>query len=152
MPCEFLIDTNRRLVISRGTGTFRYADFLQHFKKLAKDPRFQRGFDHIVDCRKFDRFDVTTTEVYDIGSQSLFAAKSKRAFVVSSEVHFGLGRMFATFRQVASGQETTVFREMGDAIAWLGLPPEYEPSDSGRPQTAHFSSSAQKPEVQDAEE
>ena len=148
MPCEFLIDTNRRLVISRGTGTFRFADFVEHFKKLGKDPRFQPGFDHIVDCRKFERFDVTTTEVYDIGSQSLFDAKSRRAFVVSSEVHFGLGRMFATFRQVASGQETTVFREMGDAIAWLGLPPEYEPSDSGRP-PAYFDSSESR--IQDAE-
>ena len=149
MPCEFLIDTNRRLVISRGTGTFRYADFVQHFKKLGKDPRFQPRFDHIVDCRKFERFEVTTTEVYNIGSQSLFAAKSRRAFVVSSELHFGLGRMFATFRQVASGQETTVFREMGDAIAWLGLPPEYEPSNSGGP-TTHFSSSESR--IQDADE
>ena len=133
MSCEFLIDTNRQLVISRGSGTFRYRDFLQHMKKLAKDPRFKPEFDHVVDCRSFERFDLTITEVYDIGGQSIFAAISKRAFVVSSELHFGFGRMFATFREVASGQITMVFREMREAIAWLGLPPDYDLGTLGRP-------------------
>jgi hypothetical protein len=133
MPCEFFIDTNRRLVISRGTGTFRDADFLEHMETLGSDPRFKPEFDHVVDCRKFDLFDVTAAQIQDMGGRSIFAAKSKRAFVVSSDLHFGLGCMFAGYRDAGCGQLTTVFRDMRDAIAWLGLPQDYDPSSLGEP-------------------
>ena len=133
MPCEFLIDTDRRLVISRGTGTFCYADFLEHMEKLSFDPRFRPEFDHVVDCRKFERFDLTTTQIREMGRQSLFAATSKRALVASSDLHFGLGRMFATYREVSSGQVTMVFRDMPEATAWLGLPQNYDPGIPGEP-------------------
>jgi hypothetical protein len=128
MPCEFLIDTDRRLVISRGTGTFRYADFVEHMEKLGLDPRFRPEFDHVVDCRKFELLDLTATQIQDVGSQSIFAATSRRAFVVSSELHFGLGRMFASFREGKCGQVTMVFRDMREATAWLELPQGYDPS------------------------
>jgi hypothetical protein len=133
MPCEFLIDTDRRLVISRGTDTFRYADFVEHMKILAPDRRFRPEFDHLVDCRKFQQFDVTPAQIQEMGGQSVFAAQSRRAFVVSSALHFGLGRMFANYRDVKRGQLTVVFREMRDATAWLGLPPDYDPGTLGEP-------------------
>jgi hypothetical protein len=133
MPCEFFIDTDRRLVISRGTETFRYADFLDHMKILAPDPRFKPEFDHLVDCRKFERFDVTPAQIQEIGSQSVFAPRSRRAFVVSSDLHFGLGRMFANYRDVKCGQLTVVFRDMREAAFWLGLPPDYDPGHLGAP-------------------
>ena len=133
MPCEFLIDTDRRLVISRGTDTFRYADFVEHMKVLAPDPRFKPEFNHLVDCRQFERFDVTPAQIQDMGSQSIFTAQSRRAFVVSSALHFGMGRMFANYRDVRRGQLTVVFREMHEAIAWLGLPSDYDSGTLGKP-------------------
>src|SRR5262245_39706735 len=132
MPCEFIIDTNRRLVISCGTGTFRYADFLEHMAKLRSDPRFKAEFDHVVDCRKFEVLDLTATQIQQMGSRSIFAATSRRAFVVSSDVHFGLGRMFATFREANRGQITMVFRDMLEATTWLGLPETYDPGSPGK--------------------
>jgi hypothetical protein len=133
MPCEFFIDTERRLVISRGTGTFRYSDFLEHLETLRPDPRFRPEFDHVVDCRKFELFDVSAAQIQDMGSQSIFAAKSRRALVVSSDLHFGLGRMFATHRETKCGQTTMVFREMCEATTWLGLPQDYDPNCLGEP-------------------
>lgn len=133
MPCEFLIDAERRLVVSRGTETFRYADFLEHMKVLAPDPRFKPEFNHLVDCRKFERFDVTPAQIQEMGGQSIFAAQSRRAFVVSSDLHFGMGRMFANYRDVKRGQLTVVFRDMNEAIAWLGLPRDYDPGGLGQP-------------------
>jgi hypothetical protein len=90
MPCEFLIDTERQLVISRGTGTFRYASFLEHMEKLSADPRFGPEFDHVVDCRKFELIDLTFTQVEEMGRQSVFAATSRRAFVVLPISNSGL--------------------------------------------------------------
>ena len=133
MPCEFLIDTERRLVISRGTGTFRYADFLEHMEKLGPDPRFRPQFDHVVDCRKFELVDLAFKQVEEMGRQSIFAATSRRAFIVSSDLHFGLGRMFAVFREMQCGQVSMVFRDMREGAAWLGLPQDYDPSSLGEP-------------------
>jgi len=133
MSCEYLIDTERRLVISRGTGTFRYADFLEHMKTLGADPRFRPDFAHLVDCRKLEQIDMTPAQVQDTGSQSLFAAGSRRAFVVVSDLHFGLGRMFATYREVECDQTTVVFRDIREASIWLGLPKDYDPDTLGEP-------------------
>jgi hypothetical protein len=133
MPCEFSIDKDRRLVISRGTGTFGYADFLEHMEKLGLDPRFSPEFAHVVDCRGFDVIDLTAAQVEELGGQSIFAATARRAFVVASDLHFGLSRMFAAFREAKCGQITMVFREMREAAAWLGLPEDYDPSGLGEP-------------------
>jgi hypothetical protein len=125
--CECLVDVERRLVVSRGTGTFGHADFLEHLERLRADPRFEPGFDHLVDGRQFDRFDLTAEQLRDMGSRSVFAPTSRRALVVSSVFQFGLARMFAAFREAESGQDTMVFRDMREATAWLGLPADYEP-------------------------
>ena len=133
MPCEFLIDTDRRLVVSRGTGTFCLADFLGHMEKLRVDPRFRPEFDHLVDGRKFDRVDLSPTQIWELRGESVFAATSRRAVVVSSYLHFGLARMFASYREAKSHQVTTVFWDLMEAVTWLGLPSDYDPSNLGEP-------------------
>jgi hypothetical protein len=133
MPCEFLIDADRGLVISRGAGNFCRADFLGHMEALSVDPRFRPEFDHMVDGRKFERVDLTPTQIWELRGESVFAATSRRALVVSSRLHFGLGRMFAVFREVTRGQITMVFCDMREAVAWLGLPSDYDPSSLGEP-------------------
>ena len=133
MPCEFLIDADRRLVISRGTGIFRYDDFLEHMEKLGPDPRFRPEFNHLVDTTRFEAFELTAAQLYDIGSTSLFAATSRRALVVSSALQFGLGRMFSSIREAMCGQVTMVFRDVRKATVWLGLPQDYDPSSLGEP-------------------
>lgn len=127
MPCEYLIDPESRLVISRGTGTFRHRDYLEHLEKMSTDARFQATFNHLVDCRHFEHLDLTADELQALGKLTLFSASSRRAVVVSSLLHFGLARMFAAFRARSHRQETTVFRNMADAAAWLGLPGDYDP-------------------------
>ena len=125
MPCECSIDPVRRLVVSRGTGTFRLRDFVEHVERLRSDSRFDPEFDHLVDARHFDRFDLSAAQLRDMGRQSLFAPTSRRALVVASVLHFGLARMFAAFRESESGQTTMVFRDWREATAWLGLPADY---------------------------
>ena len=133
MPCEFLIDADRRLVVSRGSGTFCRADFMGHMEKLRVDPLFKPEFDHLIDGRKFDRVDLTPTQIWELGGESVFAASSRRAVVVSSRLHFGLARMFASYREAKSKQVTAVFWDLMEGVAWLGLPTDYDPSSLGEP-------------------
>jgi len=133
MPCEFLVDADRRVVVTRGTGTFCRADFLGHMEKLRVDPRFRPEFDHLVDFRKIDGAVLTPTQIWELRGESVFAATSRRAVVVSSRLHFGLAQMFATYREAKSKQVTTVFWDLMEAVAWLGLPTDYDPSSLGEP-------------------
>lgn len=133
MPCEYLIDPKRRLVTSRGTGTFRYRDYLEHIEKMGPDPRFRPAFNHLVDCRGFEHLDLTSAEIQAIGRLTVFDSNSRRAFVVASLLHFGLARMFAAFRARSHRQETAVFRNLADAVAWLGLPANYDPASEAAP-------------------
>ncbi len=128
MPTEFAIDREHGLVISRGTGVFRHADFLDHMARLGRCPDFRPEFNQLVDCRGFDAVKLTAGDLQDLGERSIFAASAKRAFVVASQVQYGLGRMFAAYRELKSGQTTMVFRTLEEAVRWLGLPAGYDPA------------------------
>src|SRR5262245_55432408 len=133
MPTEYFIDAERRLVVSQGTGVFGHADFMEHMETMRPDPRFQPDFSHLVDGRRFEKFALTPAQLMDMGRHSIFAAGTRRAMVVSSLLHFGLGRMFSNFREAQRGQVTKIFRDMGEACAWLGLPRDYDPQSIGEP-------------------
>ena len=114
------------MVISRGTGEFTYADYMDHLSRIKADPRYNPDFNEIVDCRMFSHLDLSGQQISDLAGRSAFGRDTRRAFVVASELQFGLARMFATYRQMNGGQEVMVFRDMPSAISWLGLPARFD--------------------------
>ena len=127
MPADYTIDAMRRLVVSRGTGIFTYDDYIKQMTALGKEPLFQPNFNHLVDCRAITLMNLTASEIKDLATRSLFGANSKRAFAVSNSIQFGLGRMFATYRELHGGQKIMVFAELKEALLWLGLPEDFDP-------------------------
>ena len=71
---------------------------------------------------------LTSEEISDLASRSVFSSRSRRAFVVASSLQFGLSRMFAAYREEKGRQETMVFRDLREALAWLNLPPDWKPT------------------------
>lgn len=132
MPADYIIDTPHRVVFSKGTGVFTQADFLEHMDRLGNDPNFNPDFCQVVDCRDITVLSLNNDQVRDLASQSIFSVRSRRAFVVSSELHFGLGRMFAAYRELA-GQQMAVFKDMPSALVWLKLPPNLDPHAAAKP-------------------
>jgi hypothetical protein len=124
MPTEFIIDSQHSVVISRGSGVFTREDYFDHMSRLGTDPRFSPDFDQIVDCRAFEDLRLTGEEIRELAEKTIFGVRSRRAFVVSSEVQYGLTRMFASYREIKEGQETRVFRDIRDAYSWLDLSPD----------------------------
>ena len=121
MPTDFTIYPKWGVVLSRGSGVFTQADFLDHMTRMQADPKFNPVFNQIVDCRAIERMELTNTQIAGLASKSIFGARSRRAFVVSSGVQFGLARMFATYRELEAEQVVMVFQEMSAALSWLGL-------------------------------
>ena len=124
MPTEFTVHSQLSVVVSRGSGVFTHADFLDHMARVGADPQFHPDLNHIVDCRPITKMDLTQKQIMDLAGRSIFSARSRRAFVVSSDLQYGLTRMFAAYREIKAGQEVMVFQDLPAALAWLGLPPD----------------------------
>jgi len=126
MPTEFTVHPNLGVVVSRGSGVFTHADFLDHMARVSADPQFHPDLNQIVDCRAITKMDLSHDQIKSLASRSIFSARSRRAFVVSSELHFGLTRMFAAYREIKAGQEVMVFDNPAAALTWLGIPADFD--------------------------
>ena len=124
MPTEFTVHPNLGVVVSRGSGVFTHADFLDHMVRMSADPQFHPDLNQIVDCRAITKMDLSHDQIKSLAGRSIFSGRSRRAFVVTSELQYGLTRMFAAYREIKAGQEVMVFDNPSAALAWLGLPLE----------------------------
>ena len=122
MPVRYSIYPKQRLVYSRLITPFGRADYLLHMNELQKDPLFHIDFDNLVDCRQLALAGIRIEELKELADRSAFSTNSRRAIVVSSELHFGLGNAFANYRAVLSNAEVRVYRRLPDALKWLNVP------------------------------
>jgi hypothetical protein len=122
MPAEYSIEPGRRLVRSRGWGTLSLADVVAHYHAIAADPAFDPMFDQLADLRDVDEFSISSTQIREDALDAIFAPSARRAFVASSDVAFGLARMYGLQAEGAQ-QNVQVFRALAEAERWLGLPP-----------------------------
>jgi hypothetical protein len=92
MPQFYKIDKGRRLVLSTGSGVFRRADALGHMEKLLQDPDFDPSYSQIADFTHVSKIDLSVQDIQELSQKSIFSAQSRRAFIVSNDVAYGLGR------------------------------------------------------------
>jgi hypothetical protein len=128
MPADFQIDVNRGLVRSKATGVLSLPSILDHMDRLVKHPDFRPEFNQIFDFREVSRPALSFEDVTQLAERKVFSPQSQRAFVVSADWQFGYGRMFASMRGGKGEAGIMVFRSMGEAVEWLGLPGEPEGS------------------------
>jgi hypothetical protein len=133
MPLDYSIDTQRGMVFSKATGSFRAADALDHMKRLSADANFRPTYNQLIDFREISALELSTDQIRDLASTAIFGPGSKRAFVVSTDLQFGLGRVFSAYRHIEGEKGIMIFREMKDALHWLSLPSEPDFAKAGSP-------------------
>ena len=121
MPADFYIDVPRRMVFSKGIGGLSRADCLDHMNRLQPHPDFRPEFNQLLDFRAITAVNVTNADIIHLAERPVFSPRSRRAFVVTSDLHFGLVRMFTTYREMAGEQGIQIFREMNKALEYLSL-------------------------------
>ncbi|HWZ85220.1 MAG TPA: hypothetical protein VN032_03410 [Thermoanaerobaculia bacterium] len=119
MPGSFAIDQTRSAVLTRGWGTLTGRDLLAHARTLAADPRFHPHFCQLVDLREVTTVDASSAIIRELAEVSPFGAGARRAIVVSTDVAYGMARMFQILR--TTPDEIFVFRDMDAALLWLGM-------------------------------
>jgi hypothetical protein len=120
MPAAYAIDPVRCLVLSRAWGVLTDHDLLAHTRAVAADPRFAPHFNQLADLRDVTEFQVATSTIWEIARLNPYGAGARRAAVVRSDLVYAMARMYQMMR-AQSLDEMEVFRELDQALHWLGL-------------------------------
>jgi hypothetical protein len=120
LPATYLIDVERKLVISHAWGAVTDDDVREHARMLRSDPLFDPTYRQLVDMSGITEDLVDTNTKQESSRDQLFAPGVRRAWVASADYTFGMARMYAVAAET-QGQAIGVFRARGDAEEWLGL-------------------------------
>lgn len=119
MPMFYKIDKERGLILASGSGPLTFAEGLAYQGRMLNDPDFDPSFSQIADFSQFSSFDLTAADVRKLAERTLFAADSRRAFIVPNDVSFGLARMFEMMRAHFGEENIRAFRDLDDALDWV---------------------------------
>ncbi len=128
MPADFFIDTQLGIVFSKATGVLGWAEAADHMARLRSHPDFRPEFNQLFDFRPVSSVTLSHAEVRRLAKPTIFGARSLRAFVVANDLDYGLARMFATYRDLEGETGIVIFRVMQEALTWLSLTAEPDPS------------------------
>jgi len=125
MPCNYVIDSQRRLVMTTLVGVVTVAEALAHQEALASDPEFRPEFYQLLDATEATKLDLSSSEMRGLAKKHFFAPSARRALLVRGTLLYCVGRMLVTFRDLAGAKEQMqIFQDKKEARAWLGLSPE----------------------------
>jgi len=128
MPANHKIDTKTKLLITTWEGEARDIDFIQAIKKYQKDIQNHPdyiAYNEVVDFSKVTGIKLTTEGIKSIGliasSTDQNEVNRKLAFIVSSNLAFGLARMYEAYRGFSkkSHKEIRIFKNEKDAFEWV---------------------------------
>jgi hypothetical protein len=123
MAWSYRIDPARRVVFSVFEGTVTDEELPAYAAALRADPDFEPSFSQLADTRGVVRLDVSGAAVGLLVGVNPYGAGSRTAVVVSSDLAFGMARMYQ-IRRSSAPDEVEVFRDVNEARRWLGLDEE----------------------------
>ena len=121
MSARYRILPEHRLVLVTFQGDLTPEEIAAGRDELGRDPGFDPRFFQLVDARRLRDIPAESVEVLKLGQKTVFAGGVRRAIVVSTDLVFGIGRMFE-LSAIKLGHEIKVFRSMEEACTWLGVP------------------------------
>jgi len=128
MPLRYVIDKERRLVISTARDRVTFAEIKAHQDELLQDSEFDPEFNQLIDTTAVTVLDVSVEEAKTVARRKMFSRTSRRAFLAVSPAVFGMGRLMEVYHHQQA--QIYVFYDLPSALKWLGL--EGPPDPIGR--------------------
>jgi hypothetical protein len=128
MNVEVHIDAERRVVFLKESGLVTFGSCLEILTRLARTPEFHPEFDQIFDYRPVSAMNLSAAEIRELAARSVTHCRGRLAVVVATSEQYGVSRMLAAHRDLGGGADTLVVWKMPEALAWLGLPQDCDPS------------------------
>lgn len=120
MPIAFEILPTQSLVLVKGWGALEGDDLVRGQIELRQDPRIRPTMRQLIDMREVTELEVRTDTLRYMATRHPFADTARRALVATSDVAFGLSRMY---QMLSDGDDRVfgVFRDLDPALAHLEL-------------------------------
>ena len=117
----YTILPEHRLKILQYTGVTPLAEWRQSIQNMRADPEYSPEYDVIIDVTGIERH-FTRQDLYQMVSYGLPSVKY--AIIASSDVSYGIARMFEMISEHAIRAVVRVFRDWDSALKWLGRDPD----------------------------
>lgn len=120
MPCSYIINKPRQLVLTTGSGLLTLAESIVHQNALLADIAFSPDFAQLLDLTEVTSTDLDGEGVARLAERTVFGPNAFRAFVASTPWVYGVLRMMQTMREMKGAEETIqVFHDLPSAWRWL---------------------------------
>ena len=122
MPCSYVIDRKRRVILTTFSGQVTGAEIKAMQDRLQSDADFSAELNSLIDASEATELMMDINEMRLITSRSQLAGSARRAFVANATIVVAVGRMLDSYRQIAGGKEQSrIFPDRAAAQEWLGL-------------------------------
>jgi len=132
VPIAHRVDHKRRLVVAAAYGTVTAEDLFAYQREVASRPD-AAGYDELVDMTPAAHIAAEeSTRARDLASLAASADQpdvtTRFAIVAPTDLAFGLGRMYQSYRENErrTTKQVGVFRTMEEACRFLGVEPPLE--------------------------
>ena len=128
MPANHHIDSNNQLIITTWEGIacdIEFIEAIKHYQNNIQNRPDCINYNEVVDLRKVTSLKLTTEGIKTIGSIASNTdskeLNKKIALIVSSNLAFGLARMYEAYRSFSntSNKQIRVFKNASDAFLWV---------------------------------
>ena len=122
MPTFYKIDTERKFVLTTGSGFVTKQDVFTLQDQMSSDPEFDPSFSQVADFAQLTGTDVGMADVRTFAQRDVFSIQSRRAIIVKGDVAFGFAKIFELYRHLSGASGIRVFRNPDEAFDWILLP------------------------------
>lgn len=128
MPVNHQIDNNAKIILTTWEGEANDIDFIKAIKTYQEDIQSNPNYfdyNEVVNLSKVSCIKLTTEGIKKIGEIASSTDKGevnkKLAIVVSSNLTFGLARMYEAYRSFSkhATKKISVFKNENEAFEWL---------------------------------
>lgn len=122
MPVSIQVDHDKRRVLGVATGTLEDHDLFAYQQEAGRFPTYDEIFDGSA-VEQLQHVDPASLKKLAgvAAAADVAGPRSRLAIVAAQDVHFGLGRMYESFRECTphSTREAAVFHSRDEAERWL---------------------------------
>ena len=113
----YVIDADAGIVIATATGPTATQEVADYQDRVRADPDFRPSYHQLFDFRASTPTDIFGAQIENLLNTSPFSARSRRAYVTSPGVVYGLARMVEAMGEQRF--QVRAFEDMESAHAWL---------------------------------
>lgn len=122
MPIHYEFSAQQRLLMTTMVGTVGDAEFLDTYAEILRNVDYSGCVRELVDVTGLTEANISAQALNRVAhmlKNTCPGCECRSAIVATSDLNFGLSRMYEAFAEMAKAEEVQVFRDRQEALTWL---------------------------------